>query len=114
MLQKSRKTLFSLRRKLSKDDESRALIKLDHLPQLLEAFKTKVEQAEIIDENFGKKVFKEIQKETGIKGPNLFKPLRVVLTGETQGPDLPLVIKVLGRQNILNRIQYIRQLLNNG
>ena len=27
---------------------------------------------------------KEIQKETGIKGPNLFKPIRVVLTGESR------------------------------
>lgn len=96
-----------------KDDESKELIKLDHVPQLLDAFKTKVEGAETVDEDFGKKVFKEIQKETGIKGPNLYKPIRVVLTGETQGPDLPLVIKILGRQNILNRIQYIKQSLNN-
>ena len=95
-----------------KDDESRELIKSDHLPQLLDVFKAKVEEAETVDENFGKKVFKEIQKETGIKGPNLYKPIRVVLTGEAHGPDLPLVIKILGRQNILNRVQYIKRLLN--
>ena len=97
-----------------KDDESKELIKLDHVPQLMDVFKTKIEETEIIDEDFGKRVFKEIQKETGIKGPNLFKPIRVVLTGESHGPDLPLVMKVLGRQNILNRIEYIKQLLNNG
>jgi nondiscriminating glutamyl-tRNA synthetase len=96
------------------DDESKELIRADHLPQLLDVFKTKIEETEIIDEDFGKKVFKEIQKETGIKGPNLFKPIRVVLTGESHGPDLPLVMKVLGRQNILNRIEYIKRLLNNG
>lgn len=95
-----------------KDDEAKELIKLDHLPQLLDVLKTKVEEAETIDEDFGKTVFKEIQKETGIKGPNLFKPIRVVLTGEVQGPDLPLVMKVLGSENILKRIEYIKQLLN--
>ena len=91
-----------------KDDESKELIKLEHLPQLLDVFGTKVGEAEAIDDDFGKKVFKEIQKETGIKGPNLFKPIRVVLTGEVHGPDLPLVMKVLGRENILKRIQYIK------
>ncbi len=92
-----------------KDDESKELIRAEHVPQLLDIFKTKVEKAEAVDEDFGKKVFKEIQKETGIKGPNLYKPLRVILTGEVHGPDLPLVIKVLGRQNILNRVQYIKE-----
>lgn len=91
-----------------KDDESREFIKLEHLPQLLDVLMEKVRVAEVIDEEFGKTVFKEIQKETGIKGPNLFKPIRVVLTGEVQGPDLPLVMKVLGRENIINRIKYVK------
>lgn len=92
-----------------KDDESKELIKVEHLPELLNVLETKVEEAEVIDEDFGKKVFKEIQKETGIKGPNLFKPIRVVLTGEVHGPDLPLVMKVLGSKNILKRIQYVEE-----
>jgi len=92
-----------------KDDESKELIKVEHLSQLLDVLRTKVEEAECIDEDFGKKVFKEIQKETGIKGPNLFKPIRVVLTGEVHGPDLPLVMKVLGSENILKRIQYVKE-----
>ncbi len=94
-----------------KDDESKDLVKVDHLPQLLDVLKTKVEEVEVIDEDFGKTVFKEIQKETGIKGPNLFKPIRVVLTGEVQGPDLPLVMKVLGRENILKRIEYFKTMV---
>lgn len=94
-----------------KDDESKEIIKGEQLPQLLDVFQTKVKEAEVIDEDFGKKVFKEIQKETGIKGPNLFKPIRVVLTGEVQGPDLPLVMKVLGSENILKRIQYVKDRL---
>jgi len=92
-----------------KDDESKELIKVEHLSQLLDVLQTKVEEAGCIDEDFGKKVFKEIQKETGIKGPNLFKPIRVVLTGEVHGPDLPLVMKVLGSENILKRIQYVKE-----
>lgn len=94
-----------------KDEESKELIQVEHLPQLLDVLKAKVEAAEVIDEEFGKSVFKEIQKETGIKGPNLFKPIRVVLTGEVHGPDLPLVMKVLGSKNILDRIEYVYDLI---
>ncbi|WP_053955620.1 glutamate--tRNA ligase [Inediibacterium massiliense] len=89
------------------DEEAKEILKLEHLPHLLEVFKEKVEIADNIDEVFGKKVFKEIQKETGYKGKNLFMPIRVALTGEVHGPDLPLMIKVLGKQNILSRIEYV-------
>ncbi|WP_129599428.1 glutamate--tRNA ligase [Anaerophilus nitritogenes] len=90
-----------------RDEEAKEILKLEHLPHLLEVFKEKVEKAESVDEVFGKAVFKEIQKETGYKGKNLFMPIRVALTGEVHGPDLPLMIKVLGKQNMLSRIEYV-------
>lgn len=91
------------------DQEAAELLKLEHVPQLAELFEQKVIEAEIIDEEFGKRVFKEIQKETGIKGQNLFRPVRVLLTGSSHGPDMPLIIKVLGKQNILSRIEYVKE-----
>jgi nondiscriminating glutamyl-tRNA synthetase len=36
-------------------------------------------------------------------------PIRVALTGVTHGPDLPLVIDILGKQKI---IQFIQQAVN--
>ncbi|QEK11143.1 glutamate--tRNA ligase [Crassaminicella thermophila] len=91
------------------DEQAEEILKLDHLPHLLEVFAKKVEEAEQIDEEFGKKAFKSIQKETGYKGKNLFMPIRVALTGEVHGPDLPLMMKVLGKQNILSRIEYVKK-----
>ncbi|MFZ5966818.1 MAG: glutamate--tRNA ligase [Bacillota bacterium] len=91
------------------DEEAEAILKLEHLPQLMDVFTEKVKGADIIDEEFGGKVFKEIQKETGIKGKNLFMPIRVLLTGAVHGPDLPLIIKILGKQNILSRIEYVKE-----
>lgn len=95
------------------DEQAEAILKLEHLPHLLEVFAQKVEEAERVDEVFGKSVFKAIQKETGYKGKNLFMPIRVVLTGEVHGPDLPLMMKVLGKQNILSRIEYVKNHLLN-
>ncbi|WZL72659.1 glutamate--tRNA ligase [Clostridiaceae bacterium 35-E11] len=95
------------------DEQAKEILKLEHLPHLLEVFAQKVAEAEVVDESFGKNVFKTIQKETGYKGKNLFMPIRVVLTGEVHGPDLPLMMKVLGKQNILSRIEYVKKHLLN-
>jgi len=43
----------------------------------------------------------EVQKETGIKGKLLFKPVRVALTGSEDGPELPVVAEILGKDKIL-------------
>ena len=55
---------------------------------------------------------KMIQKSTGIKGKNLFMPSRVALTGSQQGPDMDKVILVLGKQNLIERIDYILNKIN--
>jgi nondiscriminating glutamyl-tRNA synthetase len=41
-------------------------------------------------------VMKEIQKGTGIKGKNLWMPIRVMLTGQVHGPELPKTAEILG------------------
>ncbi len=43
-------------------------------------------------------VMKEIQKGTGIKGKNLWMPIRVMLTGQAHGPELPKTAEILGRE----------------
>jgi glutamyl-tRNA synthetase len=37
----------------------------------------------------------------GAKGRALFHPLRVTLTGEEKGPELPRIVRVLGRARVL-------------
>jgi nondiscriminating glutamyl-tRNA synthetase len=69
-------------------------------PKLISA----VESLESVEEAEIKKAFKTIQKETGLKGPQFFKPVRVALTGNVHGPDLILLMKVLGRETILKRL----------
>ncbi|SCZ09811.1 glutamate--tRNA ligase [Alkaliphilus peptidifermentans] len=91
------------------DDEAKELLKVEHMALLLDTLIEKINATNEIESDFGKKAFKEIQKETGIKGPMLFKPIRVAITGKAHGPDINLVIKVLGKQNLLSRIQYVKE-----
>ena len=67
-----------------------------------------MENAEVVDEAFVKAMFKEIQKEHGIKGKNLFMGSRIILTGQMHGPDLPKTMEVLGKESCLNRIKYVK------
>ncbi|MDW7671118.1 MAG: glutamate--tRNA ligase [Bacillota bacterium] len=69
-------------------------------PALIDALKS----MEILEHQEIKKAFKMIQKETGLKGPAFFKPVRVALTGNVHGPDLMLVMKVLGKEAVLKRL----------
>ena len=41
-------------------------------------------------------------KETGIKGKQLFMPIRVAVTGEMHGPELPNTMEVLGKEKYLH------------
>lgn len=91
-------------------EEAKAIIKTEHLPLLLELFESKLRAAEEIGDDFGKTVFKAIQKESGHKGKALYMPLRVALTGEVHGPDMGLMVKVLGKERTLARIAYARTL----
>lgn len=91
------------------NEEAEEVLKLAHIHELMNIFGEKVKNADAIGQDFGKIVFKEIQKETGYKGKDLYMPIRVILTGEVHGPDMGMTLKVLGKDKILSRIQYVRE-----
>ncbi len=47
----------------------------------------------------------QVKEETGLKGKELFKPIRRALTGKDHGPELKDLILVMGRSKVLNRLQ---------
>lgn len=52
---------------------------------------------------------KKIAALTGIKGKALFMPMRAVITGKTHGPELKLVLPILGRETVLKRIDELKR-----
>jgi glutamyl-tRNA synthetase len=61
-------------------------------------------QSEMTLDTF-KLVMGNVQKETGIKGKDLWMPVRSALTGTTEGPELPQVIQILGKAKIINLLE---------
>lgn len=91
------------------DEEAIAVLKGEQVPAILNAFREELGQIEEIDEEFAKGIMKKIQKGTGVKGKNLFMPTRIALTGNNHGPELVSIIYLLGKQNILDRINYVEE-----
>ncbi|MBM9832267.1 glutamate--tRNA ligase, partial [Enterococcus faecalis] len=76
------------------------------VPTVLKAFKANLEamdDADFLPENISPQI-KAVQKETGIKGKNLFMPIRIAVSGEMHGPELPNTIYLLGREKSIAHI----------
>ena len=71
--------------------------------------KEELNNVEEIDEEYAKGFMKKIQNATGIKGKNLFMPARVALTGSLHGPEFVNILVLLGKENILKRIEYMEK-----
>lgn len=76
------------------------------VPTVLTALKEKLEA--MTDDDFQPdtifSLIKEVQKETGIKGKNLFMPIRIAVSGEMHGPELPNTIYLLGREKSIQHL----------
>jgi nondiscriminating glutamyl-tRNA synthetase len=53
---------------------------------------------------------KKIAALTGIKGKALFMPMRAAVTGKVHGPELKLILPILGREAVLKRIGELTRL----
>ena len=87
------------------DDEARELISLESSKKLFQALVERLAgNTAITGEEFKAKV-QEVGNELGLKGKLLFMPIRVALTGKAKGPDLPLLVDVLGMEEVVGRLR---------
>ena len=52
-----------------------------------------------------KSALQSLGKRLGVKGRELYQPVRAALTGRDHGPELPLVAALLGRERCLRRLE---------
>lgn len=87
------------------EEDAKSIADEPHVPVVARAFLQQVgETNEFTAENMGK-LLKAVQAETGFKGKQLYMPIRVVLTGQTHGPDLNKTIYLLGRERVMDRLR---------
>ncbi len=54
-----------------------------------------------------KSAVQSVGRTLGLKGRDLFQPVRAALTGRTHGPELPLVAELLGRERCVTRLRAV-------
>ena len=94
-------SLFFQKDFVVENDEAREVLQGETVPTVLHAFKAQLEALEVFDEASVMAAIKAVQKETGVKGKNLFMPIRVATSGQTHGPSLGQTIELLGKERSL-------------
>lgn len=89
------------------DDEAKEVIEEEQVPEVLTAFLNEIEQLNEFKADEIKAAMKAVQKATGHKGKKLFMPIRVAITGQTHGPDLPQAIALFGKEKVKKRLTSI-------
>lgn len=87
------------------DEGAQEVLEGETVPQVLSTFKEKLREVEPFETDNIFPAIKAVQKETGIKGKNLFMPIRVATTGQQHGPELPNTISLLGLDKTIENIE---------
>ena len=89
------------------DENLIAQVKDENAQKVYQSFLSIAEQeSELTSGNFGQ-IMKSVQKETGIKGKNLWGPMRLAITLVEHGPDLGSVVDIFGRDKCLSMVRRV-------
>ncbi|AMB93926.1 glutamate--tRNA ligase [Aerococcus sanguinicola] len=88
-------------------DDAKEVLETETAPVVVQAFRDKVDDIEPFTEENIMAAIKAVQKETGIKGKNLYMPLRVATSGEQHGPSIGLTIEVLGKDKVKHHLDQV-------
>ena len=95
------------------DEAAKAELANETAPVVIQAMREQLvnlDEADFTAENI-KPLTKAVQKATGVKGRQLFMPIRIAVSGQMHGPELPSVIEVLGKEKAINHIDQVLNLI---
>jgi glutamyl-tRNA synthetase len=92
------------------DDNALEWLKKNDSKIVFKVMTREIEKLPEIDLDSFKSVMGNVQKNTGIKGKDLWMPVRAAMTGLTEGPELPLVIDILGKDKMLKFLKQAMEL----
>ena len=85
--------------------EQKDILKTDESKKVINSLLQKIMNLQEITAENVKPLVQEVQKETVIKGKNLYMPLRLALVAEEHGPDLGLVAYAVGKGVVIERLK---------
>ncbi|MFQ5603316.1 MAG: glutamate--tRNA ligase [bacterium] len=91
------------------DGQAIAISSKDGSQKIYWAFLRNLKHFDELNEQSFRMIMKQVQQETGILGKDLWVPIRVALTGQIHGPELPKVAAILGKEKCQ---KFIRNLID--
>ena len=85
--------------------ENSALLKTENSKTLLSQFFSQIQSSSDLDGEGFKQLLIETGNKMGIKGNELFFPIRIALYGDSKGPDIPLIFSILGKAETIQRLE---------
>ncbi|MFX3673888.1 MAG: glutamate--tRNA ligase [Paenisporosarcina sp.] len=85
-------------------NDAKRQVKSKQAQDIISLFSSKLKNIDRLEEKEIMDSIKSIQKETGIKGKELFMPLRAAVSGTIHGPELGKIIEILGKEKTLKHI----------
>jgi len=86
------------------DEEAKKIIGTDSTKTVLKSYSEKVSDLEELTANDFYSIMKKVQNDTGIKGKDLWMPIRIALTGEMHGPELDCIVEYFGKEENISRV----------
>jgi glutamyl-tRNA synthetase len=83
------------------DEKLKDLLTADSSKIAFASLSEKIAALEILNAENYKSAISEVQADTGVKGKALFKPVRIALTGSENGPELPAIAEILGKDKVI-------------
>lgn len=83
----------------------------DEAVKVLNAFKDEIAKVGSLDATIAKSILEQVTTTLGIGSGKIMQALRVSLTGAGGGPDLMMIMEIIGAQEVVKRIDYALQTL---
>jgi glutamyl-tRNA synthetase len=74
--------------------------------KVLSAFRDEVQPANELTADFAKTTLEKVTTDLGIKIGSIMQAVRVSITGGASGPDLMITMEILGKEEVVKRIDY--------
>ena len=87
--------------------ENLNLINNKKTQKLLKVIHTSLNKKKACDGYQFKAIILRIGDDLDIKGKDLFYPIRIALYGDKNGPDIPIIFSILGKDKTLSRLSQV-------
>jgi glutamyl-tRNA synthetase, bacterial family len=86
------------------DEECSSFMNEEGVSDTINAFKNEIENISSWTVDNINLAINNVKEKTGVKGKMLYMPIRIKISGQMHGPELPDTIYLLGKEIVLNRL----------